>query len=261
MRWAGINRDTGYVVLAGETDGVFDQQQAAGGTDSFLQRIDTELDGNTQQPAVAWTRQVGSAADDSVAGGSIESISPGLFGSAAGSVEGVPVIGGIDAFFYTASSATSELSVKQVGTAGDEPVSNGLFQGSTLWLIGASDGAYSVLEQEEEDPELEREPLSSKAGFLLGYSSSGLVSRAFSLNDENDQATEALQGLTGFDGDMVVAGSTNGDFASEGVVSGMEQGIVARYRWFRKRRLRMKIPGSETTGAISLPWTIRKSSL
>ena len=64
------------MVLAGETDGVFDQQQAAGGTDSFLQRIDTELDGNTQQPAVAWTRQVGSAADDSVAGGSIESISP-----------------------------------------------------------------------------------------------------------------------------------------------------------------------------------------
>lgn len=228
VRWAGINRDTGYVVLAGETDGVFDQQQAAGGKDSFLQRIDTELDGNTQQPAVAWNRQVGSAADDSVAGGSIESISPGLFGSAAGSVEGVPVIGGIDAFFYTASSATSELSVKQVGTAGDEPVSNGLFQGSTLWLIGASDGAYSVLEQEEEDPELEREPLSSTAGFLLGYSSSGLVSRAFSLNDENDQATETLQGLTGFDGDLVVAGSTDGDFASEGVVSGMEQGIVAR---------------------------------
>jgi hypothetical protein len=120
-------------------------------------------------------------------------------------VEGIPVIGGIDAFFYTASSATSELSVKQVGTAGDEPVSNGLFQGSTLWLIGASDGAYSVLEQEEEDPELERELLSSTAGFLLGYSSSGLVSRA-----------------------LVVAGSTDGDFASEGVVSGMEQGIVAR---------------------------------
>jgi hypothetical protein len=54
------------------------------------------------------------------------------------------------------------------------------------------------------------------------------VSRAFSLNDENDQATETLQGLTGFDGDLVVAGSTDGDFASEGVVSGMEQGIVAR---------------------------------
>ncbi|WP_296936294.1 hypothetical protein [uncultured Marinobacter sp.] len=228
VRWAGINRDSGYVLLAGETGGVFDQQQASGGMDSFLQRIDTELDGNTQQPAVAWTRQAGSAADDSVAGGSTESITPGLFGSAAGSVEGAPVIGGIDAFFYNASSATSELSVNQVGTAGDEPISSGLFQGSTLWLIGASDGLYSVLEQEEADPELQREPLSSAAGFLLGYSSSGIVNRAFSLNDDNDQSTETLQGLIGFDGDMVVAGSTTGDFTGEGVVSGLEQGIVAR---------------------------------
>jgi hypothetical protein len=228
VRWAGINRDTGYVVLAGETDGVFDQQQASGGIDSFLQRIDTELDGNTQQPAVAWTRQAGSAADDSVAGGTTQSISPGLFGSAAGSVEGAPVIGGIDAFFFNASSAASELSVNQVGTAGDEPVSGGLFQGSTLWLIGASDGLYSVLEQDEEEPELERESLSSTAGFLLGYSSSGIVSRAFSLNDDNDQADETLQGLTAFDGDIVVSGKTNGDFASEDLVSGLEQGIVAR---------------------------------
>jgi hypothetical protein len=85
-----------------------------------------------------------------------------------------------------------------------------------------------LLEKEEEDPQLERGPLSSTAGFLLGYSSSGTVSRAFSLNDESDQSDETLEGLTGFDGDMVVAGSTDGDFASEGVVSGMEQGIVAR---------------------------------
>jgi len=234
VRWAGINQDTGYVVVAGETGGVFDQQQASGGKDAFVQRIDTELDGNTQQPAVAWTRQAGSGADDSVAGGSVQSNSPALFGSAAGSVEGAQVIGGIDAFFFNASSATSELSVNQVGTAGDEPVSGGLFQGSTIWLIGASDGLYSVLEQDEEDTELAREPLSSTAGFLLGYSSSGIVSRAFSLNDENDQAAETLQGLTGFDGDMVVSGTTNGDFASEGVVSGMEQAIVARVSLVRE---------------------------
>lgn len=228
VRWAGINRDSGYVVLAGETRGVFDQQQASGGKDSFLQRIDTELDGNTRQPAVAWTRQAGSAADDSVAGGGTDASSPALFGSAKGSVEGAPVIGGIDAFFFNASSATSDLSVNQVGTEGDEPVSGGLFQGSTLWLIGSSDGLYAVVEQEDEDPVLEREQASSSAGFLLGYSASGAVNRAFSLNDENDQATETLLGLTGFDGDMVTSGVTDGDFASEGVVSGMEQGIVAR---------------------------------
>ncbi|MDX1560089.1 MAG: hypothetical protein R3193_14365, partial [Marinobacter sp.] len=152
VRWAGINQDTGYVVVAGETAGVFDQQRASGGTDAFLQRIDTELDGNTQQPAVAWTRQAGSGADDSVAGGSSRSTTPALFGSAAGSVEGAEVIGGVDAFFFNASGATSQLSVNQVGTTADEPIAGGLFQGSTLWLIGASDGLYSVLEQSDEDP-------------------------------------------------------------------------------------------------------------
>ncbi|MDX1558052.1 MAG: hypothetical protein R3193_04025, partial [Marinobacter sp.] len=149
-------------------------------------------------------------------------------------VEGAEVIGGVDAFFFNASGATSQLSVNQVGTTADEPIAGGVFQGSTLWLIGASDGLYSVLEQGDEDPELEREPLSSTAGFLLGYSSSGVVSRAFSLNDENDQAAEALQGLTDFDGDMVVAGTTDGDFASEGVVSGMDQGIIARVSLVRE---------------------------
>lgn len=228
VRWAGISRDTGYVMLAGETNGVFDGQQASGGRDSFLQRIDTELDGNSQIPAVAWTRQAGSAADDNVAGGSVNSVTPLLFGSAAGSLEGAPVIGGVDAFFYNTAGADAELNVHQVGTEGDESVSGGLFFASTLWLIGSSDGLYSVLEQEEEDPVLEREPLSSTAGFLLGYSAIGIPGRAFSLNDENDQANVRLSGLTGFDGDMVVAGSTDGDFASNGVVSGTAQGIAAR---------------------------------
>ena len=95
-------------------------------------------------------------------------------------------------------------------------------------MIGSSDGLYSVLEREDEDPALERAPLSSTAGFLLGYSSAGNPGRAFSLNDENDQANVQLSGLSGFDGDMVVAGYTDGDFANGGVVSGTTQGILAR---------------------------------
>ncbi|WP_417567996.1 hypothetical protein [Marinobacter sp.] len=227
-RWAGINRDTGYVLLAGETDGVFDGQQASGRRDSFLQRIDTELDGNSQLPAVAWTRQAGSAADDNVAGGSADSVTPLLFGSAAGSVEGAPVVGGVDAFFLNTSGADAELNVRQVGTQGDEAVSGGLYLASTLWLTGSSDGLYSILDSEEEDPVLERDPVSSTAGFLLGYTSIGIPVRAFSLNDENDQASVVLSSLTGFDSDMIVAGFTDGDFASNGIVSGADQGIVAR---------------------------------
>ena len=228
VRWAGINRDTGYVLLAGETNGVFAGQQGAGGRDSFLQRIDTELDGTSQRPVEAWTRQAGSAADDNVAGGSLESVAPLLFGSVAGSVEGEPVLGGVDAFFYQASGADTVLDVSQVGTEGDEAISNGLFFSGALWLMGSSNGTYSVLAPKEEEPVLERNPLNSTAGFLLGYSSTGTPVRAFSLNDNNDQATEQLSGLAGFDGDLVVAGSTNGDFAGTGVVSGTTQGIVAR---------------------------------
>ena len=234
IRWAGISRDTGYVLLAGETNGVFDGQQGSGGRDSFLQRIDTELDGNSQLPAVAWTRQAGSAADDTVAGGSADSVMPLLFGSAAGSVKGTPVIGGVDAFFYNISGADAELNVYQVGTEGDEVVSGGLFFAGALWMIGSSDGLYSVLEREDEDPALERAPLSSTAGFLLGYSSAGNPGRAFSLNDENDQANVQLSGLSGFDGDMVVAGYTDGDFANGGVVSGTTQGILARVSLVRE---------------------------
>ncbi|MBC7184345.1 MAG: hypothetical protein H5U30_12330, partial [Marinobacter sp.] len=228
VQWAGINADAGYVLLAGETDGVFDGQSASGGTDSFLQRIDTEPDGNNQVPALAWTRQAGSGFDDTVAGGSAESVTPLLFGSVAGSVEGEPVIGGIDAFFYSASSADSDLRVSQIGTEGDEPVADGLFSAGTLWLIGRSNGLYSIQEQEEADPVLARAASDSYAGFLLGYSVTGTPNRAFSLNDQTDQANVWFWGLTGFDEDMVVAGATDGDFAGGGVVSGSTQGIVSR---------------------------------
>ena len=228
VRWAGINGDTGYVLLAGETNGVFDGQQASGRTDSFLQRIDTEADGDNQLPALAWTRQAGSGSDDKVAGGSAESVTPLLFGSAAGAVEGEPVIGGIDAFFYSASSADSDLRVSQIGTEGDEPIADGLFSAGTLWLIGHSNGLYSIQEQEEADPVLVREPADSDAGFLLGYSVTGTPNRAFSLNDQDDQANVWLSGLTGFDGDMVVAGATDGDFSGSGVVTGSTQAIVSR---------------------------------
>ena len=228
VRWAGIDEDGGHVLLAGETTGAFPGQPAAGGRDSFLQRIDTERDGNNQTPAVAWTRQAGSGNNDNVAGGSTELVGSLLFGSVAGSVEGAAAIGGTDAFFYTTSSGSGELSVSQVGSQGDEPVSDGLVADNTLWLIGSSTGIYSVLRPEGQDPELARQPVDSQAGFLLGYSATGQVRQAFSLNDDNDGASEQLSGVTGFDNDLVVAGATDGDFASSNASSGTGQAIVAR---------------------------------
>ncbi len=228
VRWAGIDEEGGYVVLAGETDGTFEGQTAAGGVDSFLQRIDTQLDGNSQVPVVAWTRQAGSGNNDQVAGGSTETVTPLLFGSASGSVGGASVIGGIDAFFYNTQSGSGTLNVYQVGSDADEPVSDGMLFGNLLWLTGSSTGLYGVSNPDEGDPELTREHINSDAGFLLGYSTIGQVRQAFSLNDDNDTAKEELLALAGFDGDVVVAGNSDGDFASQAATSGQSQAIIAR---------------------------------
>ncbi|WP_372985522.1 hypothetical protein [Marinobacter sp.] len=228
-RDAGINPDSGYVILSGETTGTWPGQSSAGGVDSFLQRIDTVLDGDTPVPEVAWTRQVGSASDDAVAGSSVLSMSPMLFGSAAGSVGGAQVIGGEDAYFYSYGGASTTPTVYQVGTAGDESVTAGLFSGNHLWLLGASDGEYSVATGEDDVQTLVREPLSSQAGFLLSYSPTGGLSRGFTLNDAADASSESFHALTGFGGDMVAGGDTTGNFTGDAVPSsGQTQGIVSR---------------------------------
>ena len=229
IRDAGINPDLGYVILAGETTGTWRGQSSAGGVDSFLQRIDTVLDGDTPVPEVAWTRQVGSTGDDAVAGSSVLATSPMVFGSAAGSVGGAGVIGGEDAYFYAAGGATTSPTVYQVGTAGDEKVTAGLFSGNNLWLLGESDGDYSVITGDDDSQRLVREPVSSQAGFLLSYSSNGVPVRAYTLNDGDDAARETMNALTGFDGDMVAGGDTDGNFTGDAMPSsGQTQGIVSR---------------------------------
>ena len=152
-----------------------------------------------------------------------------LFGSATGSVGGAGVIGGQDAYFYSYSGATTAPTVYQVGTGGDEPVSAGLFSGNHLWLLGTNDGDYAVTSGTEEHPVLEREQLSSQAGFLLSYSSTGSPDRAFTLNDPADASSEVFQALTGFDGDMVAGGQTDGHFTVDAATtSGQRQAILAR---------------------------------
>ncbi|AOY87872.1 hypothetical protein BKP64_06645 [Marinobacter salinus] len=228
VRSVAMNAENGYVLIAGETDGAWPEQVPAGGVDSFLQRIDVEVDGSNEIPKVAWTRQIGSPEDDSVAGGSALPLSPILFGSAQGSVNGETVIGGVDAFFYGASGSIGDVNVYQVGTEGDERVTEGTHANNILWLIGNGDGAYSVVENGDEDNTLERNQLTSPAGFLLGYSTDGVVSRAYTLNDANDQAGDRFAALSEFGSDMVVAGASDGNFSGEAIVTGQEQGVVAR---------------------------------
>lgn len=226
-RWTGIDLDSGFVVNAGETSGQWPNESAAGGVDSFLQRIDTERDGDLLTPKVAWTRQVGSAGhDESVVGGSAETSSPLLMGSSAGAVMGQAQKGGEDAFFYIARSKDSDITVNQRGTAGNETLSDGIYGTNNLWLLGNSDGEYRV-DSEDSGRALERSQLNSQAGFLLSYTVVGDVTRGFTFNDQDDASTEVLNTVVTYDEDILVAGRTNGNFAASGGNS-LVQPILAR---------------------------------
>ena len=203
-RWTGIDEDGGYVVNAGETNGQWTNENAAGGVDSFLQRIDTTVDGNSVVPVVAWIRQVGSAGhDESVVGGSTSTSSPLLIGDSSGAVSGQPQLGGKDAFFYIASSADSTINVRQRGTAGNEDLSGGIYGTNNVWLVGQSTGNYSV-ESGDGNRSLKRRQINSQAGFALSYTALGDVTRAFTFNDLDDASTESLRAVRTYDRDILV---------------------------------------------------------
>ncbi|MCR8915617.1 hypothetical protein FDP08_01535 [Marinobacter panjinensis] len=226
-RWTGIDPDTGFVVNAGETSGQWPGESAAGGVDSFLQRIDTEKNGDLLTPKVAWTRQVGSARHDkSVVGGSAETSSPLLLGSSAGAVMGQLQKGGEDAFFYIASSKDSDITVNQRGTTGNETLADGIYGINNVWLVGNSDGDYRV-DSDEGDRSLERSQLGSQAGFVLSYTVVGDVTRGFTFNDQDDASKEVLNAVITYEEDILVAGSTNGDFV-DSAGNSLVQPIIAR---------------------------------
>lgn len=228
VRWAGINAASGFVVIAGETDGVWFGQTAIGSFDSFLQRIDSLTDGNGFTPALAWTRQAGSSADDRVAGASAEGASPLLFGSAQGAVNSEPSLGGEDVYFYTTASGEGNLTVIQRGTDADEQIASGVVDGSTLWLLGNGGNEYTVEQDEEDNLSLTSQPDSSASGFVLGYTAAGEVVRAFNLNDEGDTSEDQFAALTGFAGDLVAAGVTDGDFTGTASADGSSTAIISR---------------------------------
>ncbi|MFP3978617.1 hypothetical protein [Marinobacter sp. KMM 10035] len=228
VRSAGINPASGFVVIAGETEGEWPDQTSAGGFDSFVQRIDSLPDGNTFAPTLAWTRQAGSAADDRVAGARATGLSPILFGSAMGSVNGESSLGGEDVYFYSAASKDGELNVRQRGTDADEQVADGIVEGTTLWLLGNGSNRYTVEQGDEDSLSLTSQPDSSLSGFILGYTIEGEIVRSFNLNDENDLSSEQFSTLTGFFGDLIAGGVSDGDFTGSAGTSGSETGIVAR---------------------------------
>lgn len=226
-RWVGINASNGAVIVAGETSGRWPGQTRGGGQDSFLQRIDTVTDGDDRVPEIAWTRQVGSGQDDRVVAASAETASAYLFGQTTGAIGGNTGLGAADGFFYGAATADSTLNVYQVGSDGDEAVTDALYTPSNIWLLGNSDRSYSVAIAQEGDNTLVAESLSGTNGFLLGYTPNGNVTKAFSFLSNEGAGKETFTSLLLFDGDLIAGGSTTGGF-SEGATSGVQQPVLGR---------------------------------
>ncbi len=224
VRWVGLNAASGHVVVAGETSGVWSGETAAGGIDTFLARIDSVPDGETLVPTLAWSRQVGSSGNDRVVGGSAQTVNPLLFGQAPVSIDGTAVTGP----FFFSGNATSAPTVYQIGENTSETLQHGFYGDGNVWLIGDGPWDYSVQENADDGTELLHSSLNNRVGFALGYSASGVIGTALMAKgfDENAHIT-LTQGML-FNGDIVVAGNTDGEFAEGVVQPGAGQAIFGR---------------------------------
>ncbi len=214
--WVGLD-NTFNVFIAGQTSGVLSTDGAAGAVDSFARRIDTRQDGGVSTPAVAWTRQLGSGLDETVVGGDLTASGVVTVGTSRGSVEGQPQFGGRDFFYYEAASPVGSPTVRQRGTEADDAVVAVRYDDNGVWLAGQSTSVYdSEAADDSTVPgalELSSTPASSDAAFLFRYAISGQLNRVVVLNDSDDTADEQVTALASFDDDLVLAGSSDGQFS------------------------------------------------
>ena len=103
-------------------------------------------------------------------------------------------------------------------------------------LVGDAPYSYRFREAQPEDAgtenaedEIIRTRLDNRAGFVLGFNTSGEPLSAYTVDDAGDLSNEFLTSGVRFDGDIVVSGNTNGSFVEgqAAPVTGTES-ILAR---------------------------------
>lgn len=226
----------GYVIVGGETRGTWPGRSGSGPVDTYLQRIDSvpvEDPEDEVEGQLLWTRQIGSPLSDTAVAVSGESGTPILMGRGKGTV--TENIGGVDFFFYSSTDADAEINPVQAGTEEDDTLTDGIYTGSRVWLVGNTIGNYQVdVIPAEEDGQPDTRQLdretdgSSAAGFLVSYSTSGEFGQAIALNDADDQSTENFTSLIAFDGDLIAAGSSDGAFGDTQSAGSGERLALAR---------------------------------
>lgn len=224
VRWVGLTAESSkpVVMVAGETSGSWGEQSPSGGADVFLAEIKDE----SGAAALSAVSLVGSNGADKLLGGSTNISNAVLFGQAPVSVDGTGSVGP----FFASGRAASGPALFQVGQDQTEQLNHGVYGAGYAWLVGNASGiAYSITEVEGEDNQLARsQELNSQAGFVWGVNTSGEPGVAYTINDPADSATETLSRSVLFDGDILVAGNTDGEFeAGVAAVTGND-GILAR---------------------------------
>lgn len=133
----GIAGTGGALFVTGETRGTLPGQASAGLQDGFLRRYDT--DGNT-----VWTRQLGTAADDT--GFDLDASADGglfLVGQTAGAMPGQASAGGADTFVQRYDLGGTPVWTRQLGSAAaDDPRAVAEYAGH-VYVAGFTAGTLS----------------------------------------------------------------------------------------------------------------------
>ncbi|MBJ6138010.1 hypothetical protein [Marinobacter litoralis] len=224
VRWVGLRVDQGkpVVALAGDTDGSWGAQANAGRTDVFL----AEIADNGGAPEEKGVRLFGSGADDRLAAGDFNASSVVLFGQAPVTLDGTNAIGP----FFASGRVSADFNLVQSGEDATETLRHGVYGSGLAWLVGDASGlAYGITEVEDADNELTRSrTLNSQAGFVWGIAGSGDPKHALQVNDFADASNETLTQSILFDGDIVLAGNTDGQLDETSPMATSNDGILAR---------------------------------
>ncbi len=121
----GVTIDASGVYVVGETQGALPNQTAAGGTDAFVRKYDT--DGNH-----VWTRQFGTPSEDIPYAGAADATGVYVVGMTGGVLPNQTSAGGADGFVRKYDQDGNELWTRQFGIAGDE------------WAFGIAAGPSGV---------------------------------------------------------------------------------------------------------------------
>jgi len=127
----------GVVYVAGQTGGTISADQpSAGGVDAFLAKLDAA--GN-----LLWTRQFGTAANDSVDAGGVAADEKGVYvsGQVGGALPGQTHAGRQDVFLRRYDPDGDERFTHQFGTPGRDNGPALAVEKNRLWLGGRVEGA------------------------------------------------------------------------------------------------------------------------